>query len=70
MNLARPSGPKHSLTYLHFLAMKRKEGNGGGDDSMDVDSESPITAKRKRERVPPTVTEAIGSILADLTPRD
>jgi chromatin structure-remodeling complex subunit RSC1/2 len=56
---------KHSLAYLHFLAAKRKE--SGEDNGTDVDEASRTSHKRRREYVPPTVTESIGSIIADLT---
>jgi chromatin structure-remodeling complex subunit RSC1/2 len=56
---------KHSLAYLHFLAAKRKESEE--DDGMDNDEASRTSHKWRREYVPPTVTESIGSIIADLT---
>jgi chromatin structure-remodeling complex subunit RSC1/2 len=68
MNIARPPVPKHSLTYLHFLATKRKRGKDMPDDGMDVDDDSfgSVPSGSKREKVPPTVTETVNAILADL----
>ena len=58
VNVAHPPTPKHSLKYLHYLAMKRKRQN-----AMDVDD---VAEKKKpRLRVPPTVTETLRAILAD-----
>ena len=58
VNVAHPPTPKHSLKYLHYLAMKKKRQN-----AMDVDD---VTEKKKqRLRVPPTVTETLRAILAD-----
>jgi chromatin structure-remodeling complex subunit RSC1/2 len=67
MDVTHPPVLKHSLAYLHFLAAKRKESEG--DNGMDVDEASRTSHKRRREYVPPTVTESIGSIIADLTER-
>jgi chromatin structure-remodeling complex subunit RSC1/2 len=67
MNMVQAVKPKHSLKYLHFLAMKRKREKGleaEGDDEMVLDDETPATQRR---RVRPTMTETISSILSDLT---
>ena len=58
VNVAHPPTPKHSLKYLHYLAMKRKRQN-----AMDVDDVA--EKKKQRLRVPPTVTETLRAILAD-----
>lgn len=66
MNVARPPAPKHSLAYLHFLAMKRKREEEGGDSSqpVDVEGEPP---QPKRQRAPPTVMESIQTALSSVT---
>lgn len=61
MNMARVPAPRHSLTYLHYLAMKRKRGAGQGDD-MDVDGQS----STKRRDVPPSMTEVLRTALKDV----
>ncbi|KAG6902000.1 hypothetical protein C0995_005800 [Termitomyces sp. Mi166 len=54
VDIARPTKPKYSLTYLHFLATKRKgEFTGSEDDNSN--------SKRGRSDVPPTVTETLAS---------
>ena len=58
VNVAHPPTPKHSLKYLHYLALKRKRQN-----AMDVDDVA--EKKKQRLRVPPTVTETLRAILAD-----
>ena len=66
-NIARAPTPKHSLTYLHYLAMKRKrETDKAVDDGMDVHDDS-LPSRRKLEKVRPTVTEVVTSVLADLS---
>lgn len=62
MNAARPPQPKHSLAYLHFLAMKRKKEKEGTNGSMDVDTET----EKRRFQAPPTVRETLGSLLAEM----
>lgn len=59
VDIARPTKPKYSLTYLHFLATKRKRDVMGleGDDS---------DPKRGRFNVPPTVTESLASAWRDI----
>ena len=57
VDVAYPPTPKHSLKYLHFLAMKRKKQN-----AMNVDD---VAKKKQRLRAPPTVTETLKAILAD-----
>ncbi|KAJ7596530.1 hypothetical protein C8J56DRAFT_917673 [Mycena floridula] len=61
VDLVRPAKPKHSLKYLHFLAMKRKreQEEDEWEDAMDVVDDS------KRQRVRPTVTETLRAILRD-----
>jgi chromatin structure-remodeling complex subunit RSC1/2 len=56
-NDARPSGPQHSLAYLHFLATKR----GSGEEVQ-----SRTVFGRELDQVQPTVTESIASILKGL----
>ena len=58
VNVAHLPTSKHSLKYLHFLSMKRKKQN-----AIDVDDVA--EKKKQRLRVPPTVTETLGAILAD-----
>ncbi|KAG6910616.1 hypothetical protein DXG01_009125 [Tephrocybe rancida] len=60
VDIARPTKPKYSMAYLHFLAMKRKR--DAGPDSDDGDMASSNT-KRGRLDVPPTVTETLASAL-------
>jgi chromatin structure-remodeling complex subunit RSC1/2 len=50
---ARPSGPQHSLAYLHFLATR----TGSGKE---------VQSEREPGKVQPTVTESIASILKGL----
>ena len=66
IQIARTPAPKHSLTYLHFLATKRKQESEDAD-SMDVDGESSTHGKRKRTPVPPTVTETLAAVLKDMS---
>lgn len=61
MNAARPAKPKHSLAYLHFLAMKRKAA-GDGESAMEVDGEGCGPAANKRKNV--SVTEILRDIAA------
>ena len=58
IHVAHLPTPKHSLKYLHCLAMKRKRQN-----AMDVDDV--VEKKKQRLRVPLTVTETLRAILAD-----
>ncbi|KAG6817289.1 hypothetical protein H0H87_010631 [Tephrocybe sp. NHM501043] len=62
IDMARPSKPKYSLAYLHFLAMKRKRELSGPDDD---DSGAAAIAKRGRLDVQPTATERLASILKE-----
>lgn len=59
VDIARPTKPKYSLTYLHFLATKRKRDVTGLDDD---DSDR----KRGRFDVPPTITESLASAWRDV----
>ncbi|KAL0945642.1 hypothetical protein HGRIS_014795 [Hohenbuehelia grisea] len=63
LDIARlPSAPKHSLAYLHFLAMKRKKGG----DNMEVDDQAGngnSSAKRLKTLASPTVGEAMAAAL-------
>ncbi|KAF8122454.1 hypothetical protein EV363DRAFT_1182570 [Boletus edulis] len=62
MNMVRPPPVKHSMTYLAFLAGKRKEVEGG--TGMDVDvGEEQSRSKRQRVRVVPTVSEMMQSAM-------
>jgi chromatin structure-remodeling complex subunit RSC1/2 len=63
LNVAHPPAPKYSLAYLHFLATKRKKEKEGADN-MDVDHEA---AKRQRLQAPPTVTESLSTLFADMS---
>ncbi|KAF8627275.1 hypothetical protein AX17_006320 [Amanita inopinata Kibby_2008] len=57
MNVARVPAPQHSLTYLHYLAMKRKHGE---DESIAMDKDEKSLTKRGRtSHVLPTVTETL-----------
>ncbi|TFK38725.1 RSC complex protein [Crucibulum laeve] len=60
LNVARAHPPKHSLTYLHFLAKKRKEQTEG------TNTGSGHPSKRSRGYVPPTVTETMRSLVKAL----
>lgn len=68
VNVARPSTPKHSLAYLHFLASKRKQESAGGDSdhAMDIDADSIRPDKRPRVYVPPTVSETLRAVFSDV----
>jgi hypothetical protein len=60
MNMVREVKPKHSLAYLHFLAMKRKgeAGDVEGHDEMEVDGENGNGVDmRLRRAVRPSMTE-------------
>ncbi|KAH0590018.1 Chromatin structure-remodeling complex subunit rsc1 [Termitomyces sp. J132] len=59
VNIARPTKPKYSLTYLHFLATKRKRESTGSEDN---DSNT----KRGCFDVPATVTETLLSAWKDI----
>ncbi|KAG6885504.1 hypothetical protein C0993_000754 [Termitomyces sp. T159_Od127] len=60
VDIARPTKSKYSLTYLHFLATKRKRDvTGSADDDSDP--------KRGRFDVPPTVTESLASAWRDIS---
>ncbi|KIM81769.1 hypothetical protein PILCRDRAFT_821115 [Piloderma croceum F 1598] len=63
LNVAHPPAPKYSLAYLHFLATKRKKEKEDADN-MDVDHEA---AKKQRLRTPPTVTESLSTLFADMS---
>ena len=62
LNVAHPPAPKYSLAYLHYLAKKRKRESEGADsnDSNEV-------AKRQRLQAPPTVTESLSTLLAEMS---
>lgn len=68
VNAPRPPQPKHSLTYLHFLAMKRKEGQtvggdgDGGENGEDKESET----KRCKFTAQPSMRERLGMLLAEI----
>jgi len=63
--------PKHSLKYLHYLAMKKRErelsrvirNSDAGTDRMDIDGEAPPPAKRRQVEVRPRMTDALGNLL-------
>lgn len=59
MNVARMPGPRHSLAYLHFLAMKRK----AADEPNDGEE---VQAKKARMPVPETATQRIARVLAEV----
>ncbi|TFY80726.1 hypothetical protein EWM64_g3282 [Hericium alpestre] len=71
MDVAHAPAPRYSLSYLHWLATKRKRATQPpGDDAMDVDGEQGgdeggSVAKRPRVQ---TVTEALDSLLASFAP--
>lgn len=69
VNAARPPQPKHSLAYLHFLAMKRKKEKESAENGMDVDAEAEAE-KRRRFQAPPTARETLGALLAEMPPSD
>ncbi|KAM6497751.1 hypothetical protein JOM56_005699 [Amanita muscaria] len=58
MNIARTPPPQHSLTYLHYLATKRKRELGLTDEA-DGDGQSPA------KRVLPSVTEVLRAVMKD-----
>jgi chromatin structure-remodeling complex subunit RSC1/2 len=64
--------PRHSLAYLHFLAMKRKReaSDVEGNDEMDVDggNEDDMDSRLTRAAVGvrPTMTEMVRSIVVEL----
>ena len=68
MNMVQSVKPKHSLTYLHFLAMKRKRAVDG-DDGMEVDGDDQ-QPKKAALGVRPTMSETVKSILVDLAKED
>ncbi|KAF8168499.1 hypothetical protein B0H34DRAFT_779785 [Crassisporium funariophilum] len=72
INVPRARGPRHSLTYLHFLATKRKldseRRHPGKADEVDIDGElDAVPAKRARVAVPPTVTETMRQVLTNMS---
>lgn len=56
MSVARAPGPQYSLTYLHFLAKKRKAAQ-----ESDADDE----ASKRRKPAPRTATEIVNSVLSE-----
>jgi len=66
VDIARPTKPKYSLAYLHFLATKRKREDAELDPyAMDLDvNPATLASKRSRVDVPPTVTETLRAILS------
>ncbi|KAF8907675.1 hypothetical protein CPB84DRAFT_1674763 [Gymnopilus junonius] len=77
LNMSRAKGPQHSLTYLQFLAAKRKRvSEGENDDEMECDDGDAAAAKtqhptkRARVSVPPTVTETICQAWKELSPAE
>ena len=68
INAARPSAPKHSLAYLHFLASKRKRDAAVNEDAMDVDVDETSTvgddgrSKRTKAPVLTTVSESLKEV--------
>ncbi|THH06660.1 hypothetical protein EW145_g3937 [Phellinidium pouzarii] len=65
-DIARTAPPRHSLDYLHFLAMKRKRqlqaANGGGDKGEDMEDIASSKRLRSQVRAPPLASD----ILAEL----
>ena len=59
LNQPRPSGARHSLAYLRFIAAKRKKAASEGNNSMDATRPE----KRTRTTVIPTVTETMTQIV-------
>ena len=68
ISVARTPPPRHSLTYLHFLATKQKNELTAGSGAMDIDSEAPPTGPSKRQRTvaPPTVSEILQATLSSV----
>ena len=63
MNVAPPPAPKYSLAYLHFLATKGKKES----DRANGRDSNPEVVKRQRSQVPPTVTESLSALLAEMS---
>jgi chromatin structure-remodeling complex subunit RSC1/2 len=58
LNVARPRGPRYSLTYLNFVATKRKRQQEGSAEDEGAGEE--------RSRVRPTVSENMRAALKDV----
>lgn len=58
LNVARPSGPRYSLTYLNYVATKRKRQQEGSAEDEGAEEE--------RSRVRPTVSENMRAALKDM----
>jgi chromatin structure-remodeling complex subunit RSC1/2 len=70
VDVARLPAPRHSLAYLHHLAMKRKAAMArvDGDDprAMRTDEADEETRKRARVVAPPRTTDAINELYAQI----
>ena len=63
LSIARRPAPRHSLEYLHWLAMKRKKADD--EDSMEVDGpEESVRVTRKM--VKRTATEMVEKLLMEV----
>ncbi|PPQ63542.1 hypothetical protein CVT24_004772 [Panaeolus cyanescens] len=73
MNVARPRGAQYSLTYLHFLAQKRKRQEASDSNSVKHNEDMGVgdgsdghPDKRPRTTVVPTVTETMQKLWQEL----
>ena len=64
LNVARPPAPRYSITYLHFLASKRKKKDERDENAMEVDAEEGLEAKRTK--VVPSVTESLVELATEI----
>ncbi|KAF9261985.1 hypothetical protein L218DRAFT_869069 [Marasmius fiardii PR-910] len=60
VNVAPAPTPRHSLTYLHFLAKKRKNEDQSSDGGSNGEDER---TKKSRFSAPPTVLETLAAVM-------
>lgn len=66
VDIAHPTEPKHSLEYLHFLAMKRKRQLQGAEADIPNENAEEEGSERKRARqiAPPLASQLLSELLA------
>lgn len=65
IDIPHTPAPRYSLTYLHYLASKRKAASNDGAN-MDMESEPSIDPKRRRVQARPRVAETLERIWAEV----
>ncbi|KAI0932780.1 hypothetical protein AcV5_004095 [Taiwanofungus camphoratus] len=63
VDIAHTPAPRHSLTYLHYLANKRKQMSKNDSTGQSDTNEQSSNISSKRQKIQPTVTETLQSMM-------